>query len=53
MTKYRVTQYADGKYHTSAVYRFRFMARFVAWLYEGESPLGFVRYRTTITEENE
>lgn len=51
MSRWRVSQYADGLLIASKVYRSKLWARWIAWLYRGESPLRVRYYTTTLTKE--
>lgn len=50
--RFTVTQYNQFGYIHHKSYRFRWYARFVAWLHAGTSPLGVFTYTTTVTEES-
>lgn len=50
MKRYRVTQYSTFARPVSKTYRFKFVARFVAWLFSGTSLSGLDFYTTEITE---
>lgn len=51
MTRYRVTQYDGMERIHSKDYRFKVWARFIAWIYQGQSwPLGLTHFTTTLEE---